>query len=85
MMGTLRFGPKDYLIIPRVLGHSVGLSPLVVLVSVTLVGVVFGGFAVILAVPLASICVTLFDVVVREKDPAEEEVPSVIFPAQDSE
>jgi predicted PurR-regulated permease PerM len=76
---------EDYLIIPRVLGHSVGLSPLVVLVSVTLVGVVFGGFAVILAVPLASICVTLFDVVVREKDPAEEEVPSVIFPAQDSE
>jgi predicted PurR-regulated permease PerM len=66
---------EDYLIIPRVLGHSVGLSPLVVLVSVTLVGVVFGGFAVILAVPLASICVTLFDVVVRDKDPAEEEGP----------
>ena len=76
---------EDYLIIPRVLGHSVGLSPLVVLVSVTLVGVVFGGFAVILAVPLASIIVTLFDIVVRDKDPAEEEVPSVIFPAQDSE
>ncbi|HEU4971324.1 MAG TPA: AI-2E family transporter, partial [Gaiellaceae bacterium] len=76
---------EDYLIIPRVLGHSVGLSPLVVLVSVTLVGVVFGGFAVILAVPLASIIVTLFDIVVRDKDPAEEDVPSVIFPAQDSE
>jgi predicted PurR-regulated permease PerM len=76
---------EDYVIIPRVLGHSVGLSPLVVLVSVTLVGVVFGGFAVILAVPLASIVVTLFDIVVRDKDPAEEDVPSVIFPAQDSE
>ena len=76
---------EDYLIIPRVLGHSVGLSPLVVLVSVTLVGVVFGGFAVIIAVPLASVLVTLIDVIVRDKDPAEEEVPTVIFPAQDVE
>jgi predicted PurR-regulated permease PerM len=76
---------EDYLIVPRLLGHSVGLSPLVVLVSVTWVGVVFGGFAVILAVPLASIVVTLFDVVVRDRDPADEEIPSVILPAQDSE
>jgi len=76
---------EDYLIIPRLLGHSVGLSPLVVLVSVTLVGVVFGGFAVIIAVPLASVLVTLVDVVVRDKDPAEEDVPTVIFPAQDAE
>ena len=74
---------EDYLIIPRVLGHSVGLSPLVVLVSVTLVGVVFGGFAVIIAVPLASVLVTLVDVVVRDKDPAEEDVPTVIFPTQE--
>jgi predicted PurR-regulated permease PerM len=76
---------EDYLIIPRVLGHSVGLSPLVVLVSVTLVGVVFGGFAVIIAVPLASVVVTLIDVIVRDRDPADEEVPAVIFPAQDAE
>jgi predicted PurR-regulated permease PerM len=76
---------EDYVIVPRVLGHSVGLSPLVVLVSVTLVGVVFGAFAVIIAVPLASVLVTLVDVVVRDKDPAEEEVPTVIFPAQDAE
>jgi predicted PurR-regulated permease PerM len=76
---------EDYLIIPRVLGHSVGLSPLVVLVSVTLVGVVFGGFAVIIAVPLASVVVTLIDVIVRDKDPADQDVPAVIFPAQDAE
>lgn len=76
---------EDYVIVPRVLGHSVGLSPLLVLVAVTLVGVVFGGFAVILAVPLASVIVTLIDIVVRDKDPAEEEVPSVLLPAQDSE
>jgi predicted PurR-regulated permease PerM len=68
-----------------VLGHSVGLSPLVVLVSVTTVGLVLGGFAVILAVPLASIAVTLVDIVVRDKDPATEPVPSVLFPASDVE
>jgi hypothetical protein len=28
---------------------------------------------------------TLIDVVVRDKDPAEEDVPAVIFPAKDAE
>jgi len=56
-----------------------------VLVSVTTVGLVLGGFAVILAVPIASILVTLIDIVVREKDPAEEPAPSVLFPAKDIE
>jgi predicted PurR-regulated permease PerM len=76
---------EDYVVLPRVLGHSVGLSPLVVLVAVTTVGLVLGGFAVILAVPLASIVVTLVDIVVRDKDPATEPVPSVLFPASDLE
>jgi predicted PurR-regulated permease PerM len=88
MAGLLVLGVRvleDYVFIPRVLGHSVGMSPLFVLVAVTSVGVVFGGFAVILAVPLASVLVTLFDVVVRDKNPTEEQIPAVIFPAQDSE
>ena len=76
---------EDYVVVPRVLGHSVGLSPLVVLVAVTTTGLVLGGFAVILAVPLASIVVTLIDIVVRDKDPAEEPAPSVLFPAKDLE
>src|SRR6186713_2792773 len=76
---------EDYVVLPKVLGHSVGLSPLVVLVSVTTTGLVLGGFAVILAVPLASIVVTLIDIVVRDKDPAEEPAPSVLFPAKDLE
>jgi len=76
---------EDYVVVPRVLGHSVGLSPLVVLVAVTSVGIVLGGFAVILAVPLASILVTLIDIVVRDKDPAAEPVPSVLLPAKDLE
>jgi hypothetical protein len=33
---------EDYLILPRVLGDAVGLSPLLVLVSVTSVGILLG-------------------------------------------
>jgi predicted PurR-regulated permease PerM len=76
---------EDYLIVPKVLGEAVGLSPLLVLVSVTAVGILFGGFAVILAVPLVAVLVTLLDVVVRDVDPAEEDIPTVLFPAKDAE
>jgi predicted PurR-regulated permease PerM len=76
---------EDYLIIPRVLGDAVGLSPLLVLVSVTAVGILFGGFAVILAVPLVAVLVTVLDVTLRDKDPAAEDVPTVLFPAKEAE
>jgi predicted PurR-regulated permease PerM len=76
---------EDYLIVPRVLGEAVGLSPLLVLFSVTAVGILFGGFAVVLAVPLVAVLVTVLDVVVRDKDPAEEDVPAVLFPAKEAE
>jgi predicted PurR-regulated permease PerM len=76
---------EDYLVIPRVLGHSVGLSPLIVLVSVTSVGILFGGYAVILAIPIACLIVTLVDVIVRDKEPEEAEVPRIVFPAKDAE
>jgi predicted PurR-regulated permease PerM len=76
---------EDYIIVPKVLGEAVGLSPLVVLVSVTAVGILFGGFAVLLAVPFAAVLATLVDVVLLDKDPAEEEVPTVLFPAKDAE
>ena len=76
---------EDYLVLPRVLGRAVGLSPLLVLVSVFAVGILFGGFAVLLAIPIAAVLATLVDVVVRGKDPAEEDVPTVLFPAQDGE
>jgi predicted PurR-regulated permease PerM len=76
---------EDYLVIPRVLGEAVGLSPLVVLAAVSAVGIVFGGFAVFLAIPLAAVIVTLIDVIVRGRDPAAEDVPALIFTAQDTE
>jgi predicted PurR-regulated permease PerM len=76
---------EDYLVIPRVLGDAVGLSPLVVLVSVAAAVILFGELAVLLAIPMAAVAATLFDVVVRSKDPADEDVPTVLFPAQDAE
>jgi predicted PurR-regulated permease PerM len=76
---------EDYLVLPKVLGEATGLSPLVVLFSVSTVTILFGGFAVLLAVPLAAVVATVIDVVVRGRDPAEEEVPTVLFPAKDAE
>jgi hypothetical protein len=39
----------------------------------------------LLAVPFAAVLATLVDVVVRGRNPAEEEVPTVLFPAKDAE
>src|SRR5581483_2235191 len=76
---------EDYLVMPKVLGEAVGLSPLLVLVSVTAVGILFSGWAVLFAVPIAAVVMTLFDVVLRDVDPAEEEVPAVIFSPKEAE
>jgi predicted PurR-regulated permease PerM len=76
---------EDYALIPKVLGDAVGLSPLLVLVSVTTVGILFSGWAVLFAVPIAAVVVTVFDVIVRDIDPSEQEVPAVIFSSGDSE
>ena len=76
---------EDYIVIPRVLGEAVGLSPLIVLVSVTASAVLFGELAVLLAIPLAAVAGTLVDVVLLDKNPADEDVPTVLFPAKDAE
>jgi putative heme transporter len=76
---------EDYFVIPHVLGDAVGLSPLLVIVSVAATAILFGEVAVLLSIPLAAVLATLFDVVVLERNPAEEEVPTVLFPAQDAE
>jgi predicted PurR-regulated permease PerM len=75
---------EDYLVTPRVLGGAVGLSPLLTLVSVSVTGVLLGGFYVLLSVPIASLVTTIVDVTARGIDPAEVEVPTVIFPSQDA-
>ena len=63
---------QSYVVNPHLMGHSVGLSPLVTLVSVSVVGLVFGGFAVILAIPVTSAVATLIDVFVLDHEPPGE-------------
>jgi predicted PurR-regulated permease PerM len=60
---------QSYVINPRLMGRSVGLSPLVTLVTVSVVGLIFGAFAVILAIPAASAAATLVDVLVFGHEP----------------
>jgi predicted PurR-regulated permease PerM len=76
---------EDYLVIPNVLGDAVGLSPLLVLISVTATAILFGGWAILLAIPLAAVIATLVSVVVLDRNPADEDVPTVLFPAKDAE
>jgi hypothetical protein len=45
----------------------------------------FGGFVAPLATALAAVVAMVFEVVVRDKEPAEQEVPTVLFPAKDGE
>src|SRR5262249_18124350 len=66
LVGVREF--QSYVINPHLMGRSVGLSPLVTLVSVAVVGVVFGGIAVVLAIPVASAISTLIDVLVFDHD-----------------
>jgi predicted PurR-regulated permease PerM len=60
---------QDYVVNPHVMGGSVGFSPLVTLTTVSVVGLVFGGFAVILAIPVTSAVATLIDVLVLGNEP----------------
>jgi predicted PurR-regulated permease PerM len=62
---------QSYVVNPHLMGQSVGLSPLVTLVSVS-VGLIFGGFAVILAIPATSAVATLIDVFVLDHEPPAE-------------
>ena len=59
---------QSYVVNPHI-SQTVGLSPLVTLLSVSVVGVLFGGLAVVLAVPFASTVATLIDVLVLGHDP----------------
>jgi Na+/phosphate symporter len=36
-------------------------------------------FYVLLAIPFVAVLATLVDVIVRDKDPADEDVPAVLF------
>ena len=76
---------QDYVINPKVMGGIVGLSPLIVMSSAIAITTLFGPFYVLLSVPLASLIVTVVDVAARGVEPAEAEIPTVLFPAKETE
>jgi predicted PurR-regulated permease PerM len=73
LVGVREF--QSYVVNPHVMGHSVGLSPLVTLVSVSAVGLLFGPFAVVLAIPAMSAVATLIDVFVLDHEPPAAAAP----------
>jgi len=73
---------QSYVINPRLMGGSVGLSPLVTLVTVSVVGLLFGAFAVILAIPAVSAAATLIDVLVLGHEPPSAPLPRKHGPLQ---
>src|SRR5207342_2726689 len=64
--------PELYVVNPHI-GRTVGISPLVTFLSVAVVGVLFGGLPVILAVPVTSAVATLIDVLVFGHEPPTEQ------------
>ena len=76
---------QDYVVNPRVMGGIVGLSPLVVMVNAIAVTTLLGPLYVVLSVPIASLISTILDVVALHKDPADAEVPTVLFPAGEAD
>jgi predicted PurR-regulated permease PerM len=75
---------QDYVIGPHVFGHAVGLSPLIVLFTVTSLGLLLGGFYVLLSVPLATVVATVVDVAVRGREPTQQAVPRALFRAKNT-
>ena len=63
---------QTYVVNPHVAGRSVGFSPLITLVTVATVGLLFGAFAVVLAIPVTSAVATLVDVFVLDHEPPPE-------------
>jgi predicted PurR-regulated permease PerM len=75
---------QSFVINPHVMGRSVGLSPLVTLVTVSVVGLLFGALAVILAIPAASAAETLIDVLVFGHEPPPTPPPRKLRPQRSS-
>jgi predicted PurR-regulated permease PerM len=75
---------QDYVINPRLFGRAVHLPPLAVLLAVSAVALLLGPWWVPLAIPLTAVLSTLLDVLVWRIDPAEQDVPTVIAPTEET-
>ncbi len=65
---------ENYLLVPKVMDRSVGISAVVTLLALVAFGALFGLLGAVLAIPLAAIVQTLFDRLVLQSDFKEQEV-----------
>jgi predicted PurR-regulated permease PerM len=73
---------QDYVIQPKIMGNTVGVAPIAILIVVSAFGILFGAALVPLAVPFTAVLVTIIDILVRGREPANQEVPSVLMPSK---
>jgi predicted PurR-regulated permease PerM len=73
---------QDYVVQPRVMGNTVGIAPMAILIVVSAFGILFGAALVPLAVPFAAVLVTVIDILVRGREPAKQEVATVLMPSK---
>jgi hypothetical protein len=66
---------ENTFLVPRVMGHTVGVSPVVTLLALVAFGTLFGLAGTLLAIPLAAIIQLLLDRYVLTKRPVEETPP----------
>jgi predicted PurR-regulated permease PerM len=71
---------QSYVVNPHLSRYTVGLSPLVTLISVSAVGLLFGAFAVVLAIPVVSAVSTLIEVFVLDRELPAQNPPRRRFP-----
>lgn len=63
---------ENNLLVPRIMGKSVGVNPLLTLLSIAAFGLLFGFVGAILAIPLAAILQILLSRLLFRTSPAEE-------------
>jgi len=52
---------EGFVITPKIMGSSIGISPLLVILSILVFGNLFGIFGVLLAIPVAAVLMTVLD------------------------
>jgi predicted PurR-regulated permease PerM len=69
-------GLENMLLVPRVMGKTVGVSPMVSLIALVAFGAAFGPVGAVLAVPLAAVIQLLLDRFVLGPEAAEPDAPA---------
>lgn len=59
---------ENYLLVPRIMGRSVGINPIVTLLAIVAFGGLIGPLGAVMAIPMAAVLQTIFDRYLLEMD-----------------